>query len=306
MTHPSAHTSPSLFLPKGLSALAENYDVVFSDIWGVVHNGDAHFGPAVEALARFRAGGGAVILITNAPRPSGPIREQLDMLGVPHTANDGLVTSGDVCLELIAARSGHSLYHIGPERDLSLYDEVARMGGSPRLAELDRADFAVCTGLTEDDHEVPDDYRATLETMLARNMPMICANPDIVVHRGDRLIYCAGALGQLYAQMGGTVIQAGKPYAPIYERCFALAKESLTARSGKDLVKSRVLTIGDAMATDVAGASLQGLDCLFITHGIHRDKTHKPGSSQLDEAHLLAFLQQYDHHPTSAMRELVW
>ena len=288
---------PTRILPR-LRDIASAYDVILCDIWGVLHNGERHFRSAANALIRFRSGGGRVVLITNAPRPTGPIREQLDQLLVPRAAYDEMVTSGDVTLALIGARGKQKIHHIGPPRDLSLFDEVAGMtGAAATLRPLDQADYVVCTGLFDDERETPADYQGTFDTMLARRLPMISANPDIVVHRGSALIYCAGALAQAYAAMGGPVQQAGKPFAPIYDQALRLAGAA---------DKSRVLAIGDALATDMAGAWLAGIDGLFITLGIHRHDLHGADMGALAPGSLERLLAQGEHAPRYAMPALVW
>ncbi len=288
-------------LIAGLSEIAERYDVVLSDIWGVVHNGQESFPAATQALARFRRRGGVVILITNAPRPAAPIRAQLDELKVPSEAYDGLVTSGDVTMALIAARGPAPVHHIGPPRDLSLFDGAARLSGvAPLLAPVDHADYVLCTGLFDDRVETPADYDAILDAMLARRLPLVCANPDLVVQRGDQLIYCAGALAERYEQKGGSAIYAGKPYPPIY----AEAVSAANAARGRSTDDSRVLAIGDAMRTDVAGAVRRGIDVLFVTGGIHREDLH--GDGALEAAALEQFSARHGQWPTAAIRDLVW
>ena len=294
--NPHSTAATTRILP-GLSAIAPAYDAILSDIWGVVHDGRHHFPAAADALVRYRAGGGKVVLITNAPRPCGPIVAQLEQLGVPRPAYDAIVTSGDATIALIGARGLAPIHHIGPERDLTLFEEArARTGISPALTGLAGAEYVVCTGLFDDDHETPEDYTALLETMLARDVEMICANPDIVVHRGSTLLYCSGALAQKYAGMGGRVALAGKPYAPIYD----LALNLTGCRSG------RVLAIGDAVATDMLGAQQQQLDALFVTHGIHRDKLHPEGDILLDSPALHGFLRDEAISPLYAMNQLRW
>ena len=295
-----AHRKPAKdpHILKGLQEIAAGYDVILSDIWGVVHDGRHHFTAAADALMRFRAQGGKVVLITNAPRPRGPIIAQLDEFRVPHEAYDNIVTSGDATIALIAKHGSQAIHHIGPDRDLALFEEATEITGlSPALTGIEAADYVVCTGLFDDDHETPDDYDATLHAMLKRNLPMICANPDIVVHRGDTLLYCSGALAQRYAAMGGQVQLAGKPYAPIYEMALNLA--------GKP--GARVLAIGDAMATDMLGAHQQGIDGLFVSHGIHREALHGAGEIMLDAAVLDIFLmEQGDIQPRYAINMLRW
>jgi HAD superfamily hydrolase (TIGR01459 family) len=242
------------------STLAPHYDVVLSDIWGVIHNGVAAFPEACAALARFRAEGGTVILVTNAPRPNSSVRRQLADLRVPADAYDGVVSSGDVTRGVIAGRTGQSVFHLGPARDRPIFE-----GLDLRFAEADAADYVVCSGLFDDETETPEDYRDLLARLRARNLFMLCGNPDVVVERGDQMIYCAGAIADLYASMGGEVLYAGKPYAPIYDLSLAEAE----AVRGMTSPRGRVLAIGDSVRTDFAGSVRQGIDCLFVTAGIH-------------------------------------
>jgi HAD superfamily hydrolase (TIGR01459 family) len=256
---------------EGLGAIADRYDAILCDIWGVVHNGVTAFPRASEALVAFRRRGGAVILISNAPRPSAPIHRQLGKLGVSPHAFDGVVTSGDVTVGMIGDRVDDPVLHIGPVRDLSLFDAAAEAAGRrPKLVSLSEARYALCTGLRDDVRESVDDYAEELAALSARSLAMICANPDIIIHRGNTLIYCAGALARRYQELGGAVIYAGKPYPPIYTRALARAQQAL----GKPLDRSRALAIGDGMRTDIAGAAAAGLDALFVTGGIHRAELH--------------------------------
>jgi len=277
------------------STLVPDYDALLCDVWGVVHNGIAAFPHACDALMRARARGAIVILITNAPRQSEVVARQLDKLHVPVETYDGIVSSGDVTRAVIEARPGQSVCHIGPERDRSIFTGV-----DVRLAPLERADYVVCSGLDNDDMETPQDYRARLETMLARKLFMVCANPDVVVERGDRLVYCAGAIADLYATMGGEVLYAGKPYRPIYD--LALAKAQ--AAAGRKVAASRVLAIGDSVRTDLKGARTIGVDFLFVTSGIHAEELggrERPDSKALNAAFAAA-----GDRPKAVMRELVW
>ncbi len=250
-----------------LSEISDAYDAILCDIWGVLHDGRSAFPAAGEALVRYRRKGGAVALITNAPRPNAPIRTQLDRLGVARDAYDAIVTSGDVTLGLIEARGEAPVHHIGPVRDLSLYDAIAaRTGRRPALVGPEAAAYAICTGLEHDHVETPGDYRMRLGILAERKLPFVCANPDLVIHRGADLVYCAGALAQIYETLGGEVTYAGKPYAPIYDAALAACAVAL-GRAPK-----RVLAIGDGFRTDVAGARAGGLDVLFVAGGIHRDE----------------------------------
>ena len=277
------------------SALAQAYDVVLCDVWGVVHNGVVASADACDALTRFRRQGGTVILITNAPRPGAVVTILLDGLKVPRAACDGIVSSGDVTRAIVAERAGQSAYHIGPARDVPIFDGLAL-----RLVDAERADYVVCTGLFDDTVETPQDYGALIETLRARGLVMVCANPDAVVERGDKLVYCAGAIADLYASAGGSVLYAGKPYRPIYEQALSAA---LAAR-GHATSHGRVLAIGDSVRTDLKGAAAFGIDCLFVTGGIHAEELggrDNPSATALAGVFAAAGL-----FPKAVTRRLAW
>ena len=182
---------------ESFATLATGYDAVLSDVWGVIHNGVAATPEPCDALMRFRAKGGTVALITNAPRPGAVVTQFLDKLDVPREAYDTIVSSGDVTRAVIAKRPGKTVFHIGPERDLGIFE-----GLDLRFVPLEQADYVVCTGLTDDETETPESYRALLTKVRERKLFMICGNPDLVVERGDRLVYCAGAIADLYGETG--------------------------------------------------------------------------------------------------------
>ena len=286
----------------GLSELAGRYDGILCDVWGVLHNGVTAWAGAIEALSKYREQGGSVVMITNAPRPNGPVLEQLAGLGVPFGddggAFDAVVTSGDVTRMLVAEMSP-AVFHVGPQRDLSLYQ-----GLHIDLVGKDDAQTVVCTGLVDDTTETPEDYRELLRDLRSRDLPFICANPDIVVERGNELIWCSGALARDYAALGGKTYIVGKPHRPIYER--ALAR--LAQVAGRNIDKSRVLAIGDGMPTDVAGASDFGLDLLYISAGIHAaDYAGESGSHEEPNPERLAnFLHAHQAHPVAWMPRLLW
>jgi HAD superfamily hydrolase (TIGR01459 family) len=287
-------TAPPLI--THFAPLAGDYDVVLSDVWGVVHNGLAATAESCEALERFRAQGGTVVLITNAPRPGEIVRRNtLEPLKVPHAAYDGIVSSGDVTRALIAARTGQRVFHIGPPRDIGIFD-----GLDAPVVPLERADYAVCSGLSDDITEKPDNYRDLMARMRERRLVMICANPDIVVERGDALVYCAGAIADLYAEAGGEVIYAGKPYAPIYQQALAIAESA----GGKPVDRRRVLAIGDSIRTDLKGAAAFGIDCLFVTAGIHAEELG--GRDNPDAAALAGMFAEAGTYPKAVMRRLAW
>ena len=291
-------------LVRGLADLASGYNVVLSDVWGVVHNGLVAFERATEALGRFRTGGGKVVLITNSPNPSRFVEAQLARLGVTRKAYDAIVSSGDVTVSLLAERAGAGLFRLGPPNETALFEEVlALCGEAPRLVPLQQADFVLCTGFADPWHETPKDYDTILAAMGARNLELICANPDIVVEDGGKLFYCAGAIAERYVAAGGKVIQAGKPFAPIFARALELA----SGPYAKTIDRARVLVIGDAMRTDIKGAHGQGFDSLFVTSGIHRHELHGGAmGAGLDAAAFRQFMEAGDFAPTAAIPELVW
>jgi HAD superfamily hydrolase (TIGR01459 family) len=275
--------------------LACEYDVVLCDVWGVIHNSVVSFPPACEALLRFRGQGGTVILITNAPRPGAAVARYLDGLAISREAYDDIVSSGDVTRRAVAERLGKRVFHLGPERDLGIFAEL-----DVQLASATAADYVVCSGLFNDEVETPDDYRELLTALRARELFMICANPDLVVERGSELVYCAGALADLYHSLGGQVLYAGKPHSPIYDE--ALAKAA--AVRGRPVARDGVLTIGDSIRTDLKGAVHVGLDCLFVTGGIHAEELKAYEAS--DAAALGEFFAPAGAAPKAVTRRLAW
>lgn len=282
----------ALHFAEGLRELVGGVEVVLSDIWGVVHNGLESFPEACEALHTYRSRGGTVILITNAPRPADSVQRQLRKLGVPDETYDAIVSSGDLTRLYVAEHPGRKMFWLGPERDNSIY-----RGLDAVTAPLEEADYIVCTGLYDDETETAEDYRGMMLKARDRKLTLVCANPDIVVERGDRLIYCAGAIAELYRELGGEVIFYGKPHRPIYQRAMALAGE----RQGYQIDRKKVLAIGDSVRTDLTGAREFGIDCLFVTRGIHAEEFE--GLDQLDPN---SVMELFGHPPKALMRELKW
>ncbi len=235
------------------------YRVWFCDIWGVIHNGVTPFGVNTDCLARHRRNGGTVILVTNSPRSNLGVEKQLLEIGVDPESHDRIVTSGDVTQELMRQLGGGKVYHLGPTRDHSIYDGT----GVERVA-LDRAHAVLCTGLFDDRHDKLEDYDTLLDDLKRRNLTMICANPDKIVRIGDRILYCAGKLAELYAARGGEVLMAGKPFTPIYDLAMAEARRL----TGEMIERAHVLAIGDGPETDIRGAADYGLDVLLVAEGI--------------------------------------
>lgn len=256
--------SPSIQMIDGLSRIADGYDAVICDIWGVIHNGRKAYDRACEALTAFRKSRGPVLLLSNAPRPGADVMRLLDGFGVPRDAYDAVVTSGDGTRSELMRRSKEQgtlpLYHIGPERDRPLVD-----GLDIKNVPLTEAGLILCSGPFDDETEKPDDYRDTYKRGVERGLTMLCANPDLMVERGPKLIYCAGALAAAYEAAGGSVIYFGKPHRPVYEQTVA----KLNELRASPLVRTRILAIGDGLRTDVKGANLFGIDVLLVTAGLH-------------------------------------
>jgi len=261
------------------------------DAWGVIHNGVKLFPGAGEAMVRFRETRGPIIILTNAPRPAAIIPGQLDRLGLPRGAYDVVVTSGDSTRAEIERFLPARAYRIGPEKDDSLFESMAI-----EFAPASEAAFIICTGLVDDQSETPEGYRPLLEDLAGRNLPMICANPDIIVNWGGRMIWCAGALAEIYEQLGGKVIYGGKPHAPIYR----LAFKAIDHARGQATSKARVLVVGDGLTTDIAGANKAGVDALLVAGpgGIHDGAA----SAQAIDARL----KEAGVHVIAAMEALKW
>jgi HAD superfamily hydrolase (TIGR01450 family) len=272
--------------------ISKGYDVVLCDVWGVVHNGVSAYPEAATALEAARDAGLSVVLITNSPRPSQSVVDQLRTIGVPDATYDRIVTSGDVTRDLIAA-GPKKVFLLGPDRDMTLFEGL----GTERVGE-ENAEVIVCTGFFDDETETPDDYLEMLTAFAARNVPLICANPDLVVERGHRMIPCAGAVAALYNRLGGETSVAGKPHKPIYDAAIASARK-LHGEFSLD----RVIAIGDGMPTDVRGALDYGLDLLYISHGIHAREYVVDGN--IDEKALSAFLEREQASPRWWMPRLV-
>lgn len=247
-------------LIAGIAEVSGAFDVWFLDIWGVLHNGVRPYPGAVTAAQAFRAKGGSVVLVSNSPRPRTGVARQLDQIGVPHDAYDAILTSGDVSRTLIAAYSGSTVFHLGPQRDLSVYE-----GLGVTLGPIEGARAVVCTGLFDDETETPETYRNLLADAHARGLDMVCVNPDVKVERGSRIIYCAGALAQAYEALGGRVSYAGKPHRPIYTEALRVAREL----RGGALEEARVLAIGDGAKTDIGGARNAGLAAVYVASAVN-------------------------------------
>ena len=251
---------------QSLSQIGADYDVLFCDLWGCLHNGKQPYPAAVAALQAFRAGGGKVVLMTNAPRPNQFVIAQLDRMGVPRDAWDIVVSSGDAAQEaMFAGAVGRKVWHIGTEKDDGFFDDIpGEFADAPPVhrVSLEEAEGIVATGPFDELTETPGDYHDRLMAARDRGLPMLCANPDVIVDMGETRIYCAGALAEYYEGLGGRSLYFGKPHPPIYDRARRLLD------LGPD---ARILAIGDGVFTDVKGALDQGIDALFVTGGLAAD-----------------------------------
>lgn len=277
--------------------LLAGYDVVFCDVWGVVHDGIRANAGAMRALTSFRARGGTVILVSNAPVPPGRVAEMLDVRAVPRTAWDDIVSSGGIALRHVADQGYGAVACIGPrDRDAAFFERL-----TAREVSLEEAEALVCTGLEDDTRETVEDYRALLEGARARALPFVCANPDLVVDVGGELFLCAGAIAAAYETIGGSVYWAGKPHPVAFET----ALERAEALRGEPLGRERILAIGDALRTDLRAAEGMGIDGLFVASGIHRSEAMT--GEAIDRDKLLHLLSREAAPPViAAMAWLDW
>lgn len=278
-----------------LSDVSDRYEAVFCDLWGCLHNGVTAYDAAVLALQDFRAKGGRVILLTNAPRPKSDVMAQLLRMAVPQDAWDDIVTSGQATqYAMLGGMVGTQVFHIGADKDVGFFTDFDADMPKVKIdrVTMDQATGIICTGLADDTTESPDDYRAALLQAKTLGLPMLCANPDVTVHVGQKLLYCAGALAAEYQEMGATVHYFGKPHPPIYD----LARQKLASWG----VEGNILCIGDGINTDVLGASGEGLDCLYITSGVDHARFGRDLAAP-DRALLADFLTEKQLSPTYSL-----
>jgi len=278
-------TAPRLI--AGLSEIASGYDALICDVWGVLHDGKNVHPGAANALKQFRTDRGPVVLLTNAPRLTEEVAAQCAQYGVPQDCYDAIVSSGAAARAELERRgtNGLALYYIGPAKDLPLLS-----GLNLRFTGIDDARLVFCTGLEDDLTETPADYADRLAQMRAKGLTMICANPDLVVHRGAQLCFCAGALAREYEKLGGDAIYYGKPHRPIYDAALQAAGQP-----------KRPLAVGDGLFTDIAGANRAGLDVLFIADGVHGEEVEA-----FTADHLAKLFEKSGVNALAASRKLVW
>jgi HAD superfamily hydrolase (TIGR01459 family) len=275
-------------LISGLSEIAPNHDALICDVWGVVHDGSRHHPAAAEALYRFKDKHGPVVLLTNAPRVPAEVVAQCTSYGLPPDCYDAIVSSGGAARDELARRSAAGtlrLHYIGPDRDLPMIE-----GLDIRRTDIAEAEVALAIGLRDDMVETVADYMDELAAMKAQGLIMLCANPDLVVHRGTRLFYCAGALAKAYEELGGAVIYYGKPHLPVYEAALKAAGNP-----------QRPLAVGDGLLTDIKGANAAGLEVLFIADGVHGEEI-----APYTDEHLAALFSRFGAIAGTVTRKLAW
>jgi HAD superfamily hydrolase (TIGR01459 family) len=283
----------------GFSEIQDAYDGALVDLWGCVHNGVQPYPGVVDCLRRMRGAGLRVLFLSNAPRPHWAVSRQLEGFGVPEDCADAIIASGDVTIAALNrpddtwhARLGRRFYHLGPERSAGMIGEI-----EGEAVALEAADYVLNTGLFDDAVETVEDYRELLARALARDLPMVCANPDRVVMRGERRIFCAGALADAYEEMGGQVRRHGKPYESIYRMAFGRLD---------GIPRRRVIMIGDSFSTDIAGAAGVGIDSLWIAGGIHAPEVGFRDGAPLDPARVAEVIEQAAAPPTLVVPRLTW
>ncbi|MEJ6500513.1 MAG: TIGR01459 family HAD-type hydrolase [Rhodobacterales bacterium] len=285
---------------SSFSEISSRYDAAFVDLWGCLHNGYEPFAAAVDTLEQFRDRGGKIILLTNSPRPRPSVIRQLDKIGVARDLYHDVAASGDASqFSLAAGDVGSKVYHLGPDRDLGFFADLPAdilKGREITRVPLDQAEGIVCTGLFDDDYETPDDYRATFLYAKNKGLKLLCTNPDLIVDKGERRIFCAGSLAQAYEEMGGTSLYFGKPWPAIYD----LARRRLAEIA--DVQDQRIICIGDGIRTDIRGAIAEDLDSLFITGGLAAIETGTAG--QPDPKKLNMYINAAQLSPTYAIGHL--
>ncbi len=292
-------TDSPIAIHDGLAELADRYDAFILDLWGVLHNGVAAFPEAIDCLKALRAAGKRLLVLSNAPRRSESIMERNVALGLPPELYDALHSSGEETWLHLKERPddwyqglGRRVFHLGPARDEGLregldFDFVTRP---------DASDFILNTGAYASEDRV-EDYEALLQAGLARGLPMVCANPDLVVMRGDALEICAGAVAARYEELGGEVRYHGKPHADVYRRAFALLGAADPAR---------VAAVGDSFRTDIAGAQAAGIDGIFVAGGIHVRELGVDAQGRPDPERLGAMAAESGHRPAAALPAFRW
>ena len=284
----------------GLANIAPNYDAFILDLWGVVHNGLAPYPGVLACMEQLRADGRKLLLLSNAPRTHNFVEDFLENIGVMRESYDLILTSGDMSRIVLEDKrfdflegDQKSFYQFGAARDKGLEDGL----NYRKVDDLSAADFIICTGLVDDETETPENYRSLLGEAAKFKLPMICANPDLTVMRGDNMHYCAGALAQLYETLGGRVELFGKPYPWAYK----MAMEKLDISD-----PSRILAVGDSMRTDIKGATGASIDNVLVSGGIHAEEWGLRDGDIPNADQVTALATQHGFEPTFVTGHMVW
>lgn len=290
----------SFEIVPGLASFATNYDGYILDLWGVVHDGTEPYPGALDCMAKLREGGRPLLLLSNAPRPSDYVIEFLEGIGVPSSAYDHILTSGDMTRHILKDKrqeflkeSDHKFYQVGATRDKGVDEGLDYQ----RVSDIDDADFIICTGLVNDEEETPEEYRALLTRAAKKNLLMLCANPDLTVMRGPKTVYCAGALAALYEELGAPVELFGKPYPWAYK----LAMEKLGISD-----PSRILAVGDSMRTDIKGATGMGIDNVLASGGIHAEEWGLAAGEMPNRDQVASVSDLHGFSPTYVVGHMIW
>lgn len=293
-----ARLAPILVYP-GVAPLAERYDGFVLDLWGVIHDGITAYPGVVTTLEHLKERGKRTVLLSNAPRRSEEIMRAMEKMGIPRALYDALISSGEAAYHALKSREdpwlkalGRVCYLMGPPRDYGMLDGL----DVRRTERMEEAEFILATGVDWDDDTL-DLYEPALEIGAAKHLPMVCANPDLVVIRGGKRVLCAGALARRYEELGGEVRYFGKPYPPIYTLCF----ERMGIQD-----RSRIVAIGDSLRTDIAGAVAAGIDAVLITGGIHAEELGIAHGEHPDPEALAEACARAGYIPAAAIPAFVW
>ena len=262
-----------------LSEIYKSYDTFVIDLWGVMHNGILLNNKAIEAVDSLLKESKKIVFLSNAPRPSEKVKKFLKKLKMEEKYLKNVITSGEAAMHAINQnRFGKLFYHLGPSKDESIFHKIRN-----NKTKLENSDFILCTGLFDEHEDDLNFYKNFLKNYISKKL--ICTNPDLTVHRGEKEEYCAGSIAQIFESLGGSAVYFGKPYKEIYNMCFNN--------------KEKVLAIGDNLRTDIKGANNLNIDSIFISHGVHRNEFK-------NENELQKLLEKYKVKANYFQAEFTW
>ncbi len=265
---------------EGLKSIADNYDIFYIDLWGVVHNGLKLHEEAIKALKELKKMNKKFVLLTNAPRPTNIVTRQLERMGMEKLLRDHVFTSGQAALMFLKKNYKEKFFfHIGPPKDFDLFHDFKEY----KKNDINDSEYLLCTGLFEDNFEDLNYYKILLEEYTDRKM--ICTNPDLVVDKGDKRELCAGSVAMVFEKMGGEVVYFGKPHREVYDQSI-------------DNINKKILAIGDNLNTDIRGANLLDYDSLLICNGIHK--------KEIKDKNIQEVSKEYEVIVNFAQSDLKW